>query len=82
MRWLALIAVLGCVKNPAGTRCEMVCRAEAQCAERLELTDVSYATCVESCTELERDGNAAKLVDEHIRCVADAASCAAMMECL
>jgi hypothetical protein len=58
-----------------------VCRAEARCAERLELTDVSYASCVEACTDLERGSDTARLVDEHVRCVNEAASCAAAMEC-
>ena len=43
------------MKNPAGTRCELVCRKELQCAVRLEMTDVSYASCVQACTALERE---------------------------
>ena len=85
MRWIlvAFVAVVfgACVKNPAGTRCEMVCRTEAQCAERLELSDVSYASCVAACTELERTSSTARQVDEHIRCVAEASGCAAIMDC-
>ena len=75
------VVLLACVKNPAGTRCEMVCKTEAQCAERLELTDVSYASCVAACTELERASSTAHQVDEHIKCVAEAETCAAIVDC-
>ncbi len=82
MRWLVVSAVLAaCGRSPAGTRCETVCRTEAQCAERLELTDVSYASCVEACTELERESATARIVDEHIHCVGEAPSCSAVTEC-
>jgi hypothetical protein len=83
-RWLALVLCLcaGCVRGAAGTRCERLCRAEAECAEKLELLDNDFVGCMESCTELARDPKTAKLVDDHIRCVAAAAgTCAAAMEC-
>jgi hypothetical protein len=76
-----LVAGSSCLRNPAGSRCEVVCRAEAQCAERLELTDVSYTQCVQGCSELEHDDVTAKLVAEHARCVLEAPSCAQAMEC-
>ncbi len=85
MRWLVAVAfglaLVACVRNPAGSRCELVCRAELRCAETLEMTDVSYASCVEACTELERDSATQKLVEEHMRCVGNATSCGAVMEC-
>lgn len=82
MRWILLACLAAaCVKNPGGTRCEMVCRTEAQCAERLELSDVSYASCVAACTELDRASSTARQVDAHIRCVAEASGCAAIMDC-
>ena len=83
VRWLLVCVCLcaACARSPGGTRCEVVCRAEARCAERLELTDVSYAACVDACTDLERGEATAKLVDEHVRCVNEAPDCAAAMEC-
>ena len=82
MRWILWVALsVGCVRGAAGTRCANVCRAEADCAEKLEVTDNDYAGCMESCTELERDPKLAKLVEEHIRCVAAAETCAAKLDC-
>jgi hypothetical protein len=72
--WLA-----GCVRG-AGTRCERVCRAEAECAEKMAV-ESDTGRCIEACGELERDPTTQRLVDEHMRCVNRAASCAAMLEC-
>jgi hypothetical protein len=82
VRWILLVALIaGCVRGAAGTRCANVCRAEADCAEKLEITDNDSAGCMESCNELERDPKLAKLVEEHIKCVAAAATCAAKLDC-
>jgi hypothetical protein len=82
LRWMVLaLAAAGCVRGAAGTRCANVCRAEADCAEALEVADNDYAGCMESCTELERDPKLAKLVEDHIRCVAAAPTCADKLGC-
>jgi hypothetical protein len=76
---LLLVVSGGCVRG-AGTRCERVCRAEADCAERLAVDNDSNG-CIEACAELERDPSTQRLVDEHMRCVNGAATCTAVLEC-
>jgi hypothetical protein len=76
---LALLLVTSCTRG-AGTRCERVCRAEADCAERLAL-DNDTNGCIEACAELERDPSAQRLVDEHARCVTAAPTCTALLDC-
>jgi hypothetical protein len=79
----ALIAALGCVACSRGvqTRCERVCRVEAECADRLELPDRDSTECMETCAELERDPHTARLVEAHLRCVAAAPACPELLEC-
>jgi hypothetical protein len=76
-----LLALLpaACVRGQ-GTRCERVCRAEADCAERLAL-DSDTNGCIEACAELERDPATQRLVEEHMRCVNTALTCTALLEC-
>lgn len=80
-RWLWLVLVIASCVRGAGTRCENVCRREADCADKLELPDGDYGACVEACNELERDSVTARAVEDHVRCVSAAESCAAVMEC-
>ncbi len=68
-------------RGTSGTRCDRVCRAEQDCAERLELPDPDRTGCVEACGELEREARTAHLVDEHIRCVSAATTCQALLDC-
>jgi hypothetical protein len=78
---LALALVLsGCVRA-AGTRCERVCRMEAECVEKLQALDYATAGCVEACAELERDPATQRLVEEHMRCVIGARTCAEVLAC-
>ena len=80
-RWLLLLLLAGCVRS-AGTRCEMVCRREADCADKLELPGGDLGACVEACHELEREAVTARQVEAHVRCVGAADSCEAVMACL
>lgn len=77
---VALMALVGC-QGASGTRCDRLCRAEADCAEKLDLPDVDRVSCVESCNELERDPRTAVLVEEHARCVAHAKECVGILDC-
>ena len=79
-RWIALLLLAGCVRG-AGSRCETVCRREADCADKLELPDGDFSSCLEACNELERDQVTARAVEAHVACVAAAESCAAVMDC-
>ena len=78
--WVVLLLLCGCVRG-AGTRCETVCRREADCADKLELPDADFGACLEACNELERDSLTVRAVEAHLRCVGAAESCAQVMEC-
>jgi len=81
MRWVLLvILVVACAKSPR-TRCEVACRAETDCAEKLELTDNDYSECAQTCAALEGETRAHKLVEAHLACVANAGSCEAILAC-
>jgi hypothetical protein len=81
VRWLLLLLLaVGCTRG-AGTRCERVCRAEADCADKLEVADHDLGACVDACAELERAAATQRLVEAHIRCVNSAPTCAAVLDC-
>ncbi|HKA88328.1 MAG TPA: hypothetical protein VKE22_11725 [Haliangiales bacterium] len=75
-----MLALAACAKSPR-TRCELACRAEAECAEKLELTDNDYSECAQSCAALEGDSRAHALVEQHLQCVAAARSCEEILAC-
>ena len=81
MRAVALLVLLAACTRGAGTRCERVCRAEADCADKLEVADHDLSGCIDACADLERGGATQRLVEEHIRCVNAAPTCAAVLEC-
>jgi hypothetical protein len=74
------LLLIGC-SHSVRTRCERVCRAEQECADKLDVSDNDYAECVETCTALERDPHTQKIVEAHIRCVTGAETCDLAMEC-
>jgi hypothetical protein len=80
MRWVLLVLLIACAKSPR-TRCEVACRAETDCAEKLELTDNDYSECAQSCAALEGDTRARNLVETHLACVANAGSCEEILAC-
>jgi hypothetical protein len=80
MRWVLLVLLFACAKSPR-TRCEVACRAETDCAEKLELTDNDYSECAQSCAALEGDSRAHNLVETHLACVANAGSCEEILAC-
>jgi hypothetical protein len=77
---LGLVLLLAGCGRGAGTRCERICRAESDCAEKLQL-DGDTNGCIEACSALERDPATLRLVDEHARCVLSAPTCDAMLDC-
>ncbi len=74
------MALVACAKSPR-TRCEQACRAETDCAEKLELTDNDYSECAQSCAALEGDSRAHGLVEQHLSCVAGARTCEEILAC-
>jgi hypothetical protein len=80
LRISVVLALVACAKSPR-TRCELACRAETDCAEKLELTDADYSECTHSCAALEGDSRAHALVEAHLACVAGARSCEEIMAC-
>jgi len=81
VRAVVLLVLLAACTRGAGTRCERVCRAEADCADKLEVADHDLSGCIDACAELERGAATQRLVEEHIRCVNAAPTCAAVLEC-
>ena len=70
----------GCLRG-AGTRCERVCRQEAECAELMDVPESDVTGCIESCSDLERDTHTQRLVEDHLRCVSQAGTCEKILEC-
>jgi hypothetical protein len=73
------LALAGCGRG-VGTRCERLCRAEAECAERLQQENDTNG-CIEACAELERDPARSRLLDDHTRCVNRATTCQEKLDC-
>jgi hypothetical protein len=78
---LGLLILAGTTCSASRSRCEKVCAREAECADKLEIPDTDVPECVEACQALETDETTRKMVDEHIRCVNNAKSCAAIIDC-
>lgn len=74
------VVLAGCLSR-GRSRCERACAREAECAEKLELKDNDQGECVDACTTLERDPATQPLVERHVRCVSEAASCQAVVGC-
>ena len=82
MRWLVLaVCMLAACRTRPRTPCEETCALEARCADELELPADDVTACATRCAALERDPQAQPLVAEHLRCVRNAPSCKAMLEC-
>jgi hypothetical protein len=77
----ALFVAAGTTCSAGRSRCEKVCAREAECAEKLQIPDTDVPECVEACQALETDDKTRAMVDEHIRCVNAAKSCAAVIDC-
>lgn len=78
----ALALVLATCHSGAGSRCERICHREAQCANELDLDyDVDVGECTVECGKLEREPDLVRFVDDHVKCVDEAVSCRAVVEC-
>ena len=85
MRRLVLVVLLalaaaGCARAPR-SRCERVCKREAECAEQTSTPEVDVVACVDACAALERDAKGVRLVNRHVLCVDNAPSCATLIDC-
>jgi hypothetical protein len=82
MRWLVLIAIVGCTE-PRSARCKEVCKREAECIDvTSSKMPFDEKECIAACAALESDqaDNGAK-VARHIECVRSKQACEAVLEC-
>ncbi|MGE0403065.1 MAG: hypothetical protein AB7T06_40540 [Kofleriaceae bacterium] len=82
MRWLVLIALVGCTE-PRSARCKEVCKREAECIDATSSKmPFDEKECIAACAALEADqaDNGAK-VTRHIECVRSKQACEAVLEC-
>jgi hypothetical protein len=83
---LAILAGAPACSEPRSSRCETICRREADCAEQASAApevevEVDEGECVEQCRRLERDPDGATLVEAHARCLTAAPTCQAVLAC-
>jgi hypothetical protein len=83
---LLVLLLAGACDAGGSKRCKAVCRRHAECADKRvaagdESAKYDVDECIAACVNLERDNEGKKIVDRHIECAKNAASCDELAAC-
>ena len=86
MRGLLVVVAVLLVTSACGrprSRCERTCTRAAECGRELRLEQgVDLGECIDECSKLDREtATMQQLVATHVRCVDEAFTCTAVLEC-
>ena len=77
----SLVALVACTQ-PRSERCKQVCTRESECISATNAQiPFDEKECLAACAVLEADRDNVAKVEHHAACVAQQASCAAVLDC-